>query len=544
MKAIPPVVKAILEERYQQNLLLEDDGSPSQSKSSSARKKFEEELKAERQKIADERKKAGLLEPKEDVAEHQAMLSLLYKTPGHATVLSPEEYEKLTGSTSKPLFIEKTGPGSYIQSSQEKEKEEGKESTQKTIAPAHISYENAPWYSKTLQAAKEHLSDPEAIKQDLALGILTGGVGRLLGSGASAIATGLGGKAAAQTLAKGAVHAAMAGTAGYLTKKDIEAGAEAEQKGKAVGTLEKTAGVLAPALAIGAAGAKMTSPNIPGEAAGRMRAPAVPEVSAPKIKPDLVRAKPTKSFVDFLPQSLKKTIAAGTLATQLATQTPATAETLGLDLRAPTAAVEVIRSAEAAPKTIAEVKPTATGEHVKAKVQELTTKGTAEQAPAKAATETPAKVQEVAPKGTPEQAPATGVSVSATQAQAQTKQKAQEVAPKTTVDQTKIQQKQVEQQKQQDQQKQKEQQKQQEQQQQKQEKPVEKEVPKEEEKGKEKGKEKISEPKPPYVPLPLVSGGGSDTQYSVYSPSGRMTGADVGLAAQQLGRYSTLFRQR
>ena len=250
VRRLNPIVESILIERYLSNLNeavadvvggtreewlatqkeAEDLIAKKEKQKQSARNQFEKELAQERKNIADERKNQGFPEGMEDVGEHQALLSYLYKKPGAVEQLSREEYEKLTGSISKPLYISKRGD-SYHHSSIPIEHEEGYDKAKlnepgfapdvagppsfpektKQISTSHLSYENMPSYAKGLQAASEHISDPEKIKQDITLGILTGGVGGLASKTLGAIATKVGAPEAVATIVKALPHAALTG---------------------------------------------------------------------------------------------------------------------------------------------------------------------------------------------------------------------------------------------------------------------------------------------------------------------------------------------
>jgi len=344
------LVESLLFERYNNKLLLEKEdlgsGDPGEKtvlapkKVSASRKKFEDAVAAEQARATEENKKLGL----PATNEHQARLAVLYKTPGMAAELSPKEYEKLVGSTSKPLYIEKVGSGFAHSSEGAKQEDDmlqgptegggnvgGKEARpSKMITPAHLSYDNKGSIERTAQAAWEHITDTDKVRQDVALGILTGGLGRAIpglagmvankaGQLAASKAAGVAAQAVTQTAAKAATNVALAGTMGYMTAKDIEAGAKEEEKGKAVGSLEKTTGSFIGSLPGFSVGAKITGSKLPGETAGRVRAGY--EAPLPPT-PQPVSSKRTGQYTEFVSPKFKKWIGAAALAAQLAAGTP------------------------------------------------------------------------------------------------------------------------------------------------------------------------------------------------------------------------------
>ena len=372
------LVESLLFERYNNKLLLEKEdlgsGDPGEKtvlapkKVSASRKKFEDAVAAEQARATEENKKLGL----PATNEHQARLAVLYKTPGMAAELSPKEYEKLVGSTSKPLYIEKVGSG-YAHSSEGAKQEDpmlqgptegggnvgGKEARpSKMITPAHLSYDNKGFMERIGQAGFEHFTDTDKLRQDVALGILTGGLGRLALGAATSAAVGAGGGAVAQTLARGAVHAGMAGTMGYMTAKDIEAGAKEEEKGKTVGSLEKTTGNLLASVPFFSVGAKITGSKLPGETAGRVRAGY--EAPLPPT-PETISPKRTGKYTEFVSPKFKKWIGAAALAAQLAAGTPDASKPF---------------SVEPSPTKISFVEPSSSG----ARVSEIANKLTGETA--------------------------------------------------------------------------------------------------------------------------------------------------------------------
>ena len=559
MHKLNQLVESLLFERYNNNLLLEKEdlgsGDPGEKtvlaskKVSASRKKFENAVAAEQARATEENKKLGL----PATNEHEARLAVLYKTPGMAAELSPKEYEKLVGSTSKPLYIEKVGSG-YAHSSEGAKQEDnmlqgptegggnvgGKEARpSKMIVPAHISFDNKGSMERIGQAALEHITDTDKLRQDAALGILTGGLGRLALGAATSAAVGAGGGAAAQTLARGAIHAGMAGTMGYMTAKDIEAGAKEEEKGKAVGSLEKTTGSLIASLPGFSVGAKMTGSKLPGETAGRVRAGY--EAPLPPT-PQPVSPKRTGQYTEFVSPKFKKWIGAAALAAQLAAGTPEaskpfsvepastkisfvepsssgarvseiankltgeTARTAEAPTKAAPAETKVISSAET---KVTKETPTS-GESKSA--QDAVSKGkegpevkTTQQAPAQVKQEAPSQVKQEAPAKVKDEAPA------------QVKQE----APAKVKDETPAK--------------------------------VEDKIT-DKDNTSEKGKDEVTskdKTKKPFeeienAKIPLIGGGVGKkvADLGLFKATGSDVQGQVGLSRSQLGRYSTILQQR
>ena len=211
MRRLHPIVKYLLEQRYQQNILNEDEDSPVAKVASGSyaklRKEFDAKVKKEAE--ANAQLSASITGKASKITKNdidRAYLTVLDQDPQSVSLLTRNEYSNIAGDVTNPLILDRSSgrleaqkaPGRGVQGYQSGwiartatdlfgGKQDNK--NQKLIAPAWEGIRQAsPDFSGFLDNAGEyyekHMDNPQNSKDDL---LLTAGTGLAKSLGTSAL---------------------------------------------------------------------------------------------------------------------------------------------------------------------------------------------------------------------------------------------------------------------------------------------------------------------------------------------------------------------
>ena len=211
MRRLHPIVKYLLEQRYQQNILNEDEDSPVAKVASGSyaklRKEFDAKVKKEAE--ANAQLSASITGKASKITKNdidKAYLTVLDQDPQSVSLLTRNEYSNIAGDVTNPLILDRSSgrleaqkaPGRGVQGYQSGwiartatdlfgGKQDNK--NQKLIAPAWEGIRQAsPDFSGFLYNAGEyyekHMDNPQNSKDDL---LLTAGTGLAKSLGTSAL---------------------------------------------------------------------------------------------------------------------------------------------------------------------------------------------------------------------------------------------------------------------------------------------------------------------------------------------------------------------
>ena len=279
MRRLHPIVKYLLEQRYQQNILNEDEDSPVAKVASGSyaklRKEFDAKVKKEAE--ANAQLSASITGKASKITKNdidRAYLTVLDQDPQSVSLLTRNEYSNIAGDVTNPLILDRSSgrleaqkaPGRGVQGYQSGwiartatdlfgGKQDNK--NQKLIAPAWEGIRQGEFLDNAGEYYEKHMDNPQNSKDDLLLTAGTGlakslstaalramGLGKpgILGAGKAATAAALGGMEllAYNRLMQGAEN----------TIKGTEASPGAELFGNAAASATIPIAMAAPGLAI------------------------------------------------------------------------------------------------------------------------------------------------------------------------------------------------------------------------------------------------------------------------------------------------------
>ena len=279
MRRLHPIVKYLLEQRYQQNILNEDEDSPVAKVASGSYAKLRKEFDAKVQKEAEANAKlsASITGKASKITKNdidRAYLTVLDQDPQSVSLLTRNEYSNIAGDVTNPLILDRSSgrleaqkaPGRGVQGYQSgwiartaTDLFGGKKDTKndKLIAPAWEGIRQGEFLDNAGEYYEKHMDNPQNSKDDL---LLTAGTGLAKSVGGSALrAMGLSkpsvlgvGRAATATALGGmemlAYNRLMQGAENTI--KGTEASPGAELFGNAAASATIPLAMAAPGLAI------------------------------------------------------------------------------------------------------------------------------------------------------------------------------------------------------------------------------------------------------------------------------------------------------
>lgn len=279
MRRLHPIVKYLLEQRYQQNILNEDEDSPVAKVASGSyaklRKEFDAKVKKEAE--ANAQLSASITGKASKITKNdidRAYLTVLDQDPQSVSLLTRNEYSNIAGDVTNPLILDRSSgrleaqksPGRGVQGYQSgwiartaTDLFGGKKDTknEKLIAPAWEGIRQGEFLDNAGEYYEKHMDNPQNSKDDLLLTAGTGlakslGTSALRGMGLSKPATIGAGKAATAAALGGmellAYNRLMQGAENTI--KGTEASPGAELFGNAAASATIPIAMAAPGLAI------------------------------------------------------------------------------------------------------------------------------------------------------------------------------------------------------------------------------------------------------------------------------------------------------
>jgi len=282
MHNLHPIVKYLLEQRYQQNILNEDEKSPVSKLASGSYAKLRKEFDAKVQKEAEANAKlsSSITGKQANISKSdvdKAYLTVLDQDPNSVSLLTRDEYSNITGDVTNPLILDKSSgrleaqkaPGRGVQGYQSGwiaktatdlfgGKKDNK--NEKFVAPAWEGIRQGDFIDNVGEYYEKHMDNPQNVKADLAL-FAGAGLAKSLGT-AALRSMGVGKKSIG--LVGLGTQAGIAGGTTLLARNRLMQGAEnvikgteaapvAELAGNILGSATTPLAIAAPGLGIKAA---------------------------------------------------------------------------------------------------------------------------------------------------------------------------------------------------------------------------------------------------------------------------------------------------